>query len=676
MFKRTFAAIILLVATLMVSVSADAADARNKDDTWLVYLYVCGADNLEGNSYLATKDIAEMQQVKLPPNVKVLVAAGSTKKWHHPTIAAQGHGIYLYSANRFEKLVDWNTNLDEPDTNMSDPNTLASFLKFGEENFPADHKVIIFWDHGGVSGICYDDSFKGDGLMYDELKSAFATVYGDSPEKLPFELIGFKACVTGSYELANSIANFSHYMLGSEPSVWDWNFSDWIAALAKDPSMDGAQIGKIICDSALKSYDPIAKRTHTFSLIDLTKMPELRAAYEAYFDEAVTRANNETGFKGAFARAAENRNVDKYSNWYVDLGLLVKNTKSIMPDTSKNLLKAIDNAVVYNKRGSYLKSKGISTYYPYVSPEETPQTPGESGANYLGFISKQNSNYYGQKELYGELLGLDVSNLQSNPLPIERNSKGHLVAKLTPEQLENVSSIQCVLLPVNASGNFELGGALLSSADDLKIDWTTGTVTENFRGVEPMFDGHRIVMYPTVSGRGHTFYNVPIIYDGSEKNLIVRYDTSNQKYEIIGFGSTIENGMVRGLYKDEYQPKPGHIINPIYWSVEDNDSTENVILRKDPETEKIRPDMWTYTDPQGGKLFIKAKIGAPLIFTRDSSITNKKINKGNYFYMFMFNAPNGDQASSYPGVIIVRNGKTSRFTTEEFAQMLSAEANN
>ena len=49
--------------------------------------------------------------------------------------------------------------------------------------------------------------------------------------------------------------------------------------------------------------------------------------------------------------AAENRNVDKYSNVYTDLGLLAKNTKDIMPVASDRLLNAIGNAVVYNNVG-------------------------------------------------------------------------------------------------------------------------------------------------------------------------------------------------------------------------------------------------------------------------------------------------------------------------------------
>ena len=616
MVKRTIAVMMILAATLCLAVKADAADTPRytKDDTWLIYMYICGTD-LEEKSYVSTKNIGEMQHIELPPNVKVLLYASGAKTWHHPKIKDGGDGFYLYSSNRLEKVADF-------DRNIGDPKTLASFLKYGAENFEADHKVLIFRDHGGVSGICYDSRYDNDYLSYDELNSAFASVYGNSSEEPPFELIGFGACVSASYELANSVADFSRYMIGSECSEFGWYFTPWIAALSKDTSMSGAELGKAICDSAMKSYDEVDRRTHTFSVIDLTKMPELREAYESYFDEALTRSNEETGFVGAFARAAESRTADRYSNWYTDLGLLANNTKSIMPETSNKLLKAIDKAVVYNKRGAYLKSRGISTYYPYISPEETSETPGNSGANYFNLISKQNSNYAAQKELYGKLLSLDISELTSKGvIPIEINSNDHLIAKLTPEQMKNISSIKCILFPLDEDGQFKLGGAILFSADDLKINWKKGTITENFRGVQPMFDGQRIFMYPSASGRGHTFYTVPILYDGVERELIVRYNTSSKKYEITGFGSIIENGMMRigGL------PAYGHIITPLYMEISD-DATNEIIGLTQQNGKLVNLQSRIATVPGENKnLFLKYKLGEPFVFTRDSTITNKKL---------------------------------------------------
>ena len=484
--------------------------------------------------------------------------------------------------------------------------------------------------------------------------------------------------MTGSYELANSISDFSHYMLGAEPSVISPPFKEWISALAKDPSINGAQIGKVVCNSAMKNYTEDKKLTHMFSVIDLTKMPELREAYEEYFDEALKRSNEDKDFIGIFTRAAEARNVDKYSNYYTDLGLLAKNTKSIMPKESDNLLKAIDKAVVYSKRGSYLQSKGISTYYPYISREGHLENAFKDGEEHsrnlsstiMGFnlIKEQNSNYSAQKKLYEKILATkDMS--PSQDVPLEKNSSGHFVVNLTPEQLENISSISCTLIPIKPNENskfgIDIGGSILNSTDDLKIDFKKGTVTENFRAVEPVFDDHKILMIPMVSGRGHTLYKVPIIYnDNLRCDLIVRYDTSTKKYSILGFGSIVENGMVRDI---KWTLQPGFTITPLYVVVSDDPSDELVAYNAEGEGEEVSSIIRTLNDPETGKTFyLKLQKGTPFVYTRDSAITNRQITKGDYAYMFLFGASSGDSSNSQTGFIHIENGKVLKITREEF----------
>ncbi|MBQ9486967.1 MAG: hypothetical protein IJU91_04075 [Selenomonadaceae bacterium] len=688
MLKRTFAAVMTFVAMFCFTVAGEAAASNN----WLIYWYICGS-NLESGGNLATKDIAEMQHVKLPPNVKILIYASGLppvqtdenappeeQPYHHPAIQAGGDGIYLYSSSRLEKVADFNEN-------MGDPATLAEFLKFGEENFKADRRIMYFWNHGGLGGVCYDDRFTptdstanfygNDGLSYDELTQAFASVYGNSPENKPFELIGFKACMTGSYELANSISNFSHYMLGAEPSIYDTPTRDWINALAKNPSMTGAQIGKVICDSAMKNYSDDKELTHIFSVTDLDKMPQLRKAYEAYFDEAVNRSDEE-GFLGAFARAAEARNVDKYSDLYIDLGLLAKNTKSIMPKTSADLITAIDNAVVYSKRGEYLKSKGISTYYPFISMEGSNPEQAINSTN-AGFklIGGQNSSYQSQKVLYSKLLNMkDMSALQgNNSVPIELNEDNHFVATLTPEQMGNISSVYSLLIPVKENYTselgFDLGGAILTSTDNFKVDWNKGTVTENFRAVEPMFDGHRIILQPLVSGRGNTLYKVPIVYNNVfRRDLIVSYDTSKNTYSIIGFGSMVENGVVRAFGG---KPEPGEIITPLYLVLSDDPSPEFVGVEG---AEYAASVIGEFTNPQTGQtVYWKWTQGTPFVYTKDATITNRAITKGNYVYLIAFGSPGGYSANSLPGAISISNGKIFKYSTRALMWMAQMSEN-
>lgn len=674
MFRRTIAALMILAAMFCLTVNVNAAD---KNDNWLVYWYICGADNLEGEAQFSTMNISELQEVNMPPNVRVLLLAGGTHVWNHPTIKEKGDGIYLYSANGLEKVADL-------EADMGNPDTLAQFLKFGEENFPADRRILIFQDHGGHSGLCYDDKFAQDVhgddgqtykfysfLTYDALKETFGAVYGKSPATKPFELIGFNACMTGSYELANSIADFSRYMMGSEPSSnpVGYDIADMFDTLAKNPAVDGAQLGKVICDGSLKKLAEVDKQynyelapVNAFSVIDLDKMPELRTAYENYFDEAARRADNEIGFSAAFARAAESRNADRYSNTYTDLGLLAQNTQAIMPTTSQNLLKAIQNAVVINRRGDYLKGMGISTYYPYTSTDDA--IISTDSYEFKNLFLEQNSNYSGQKELYKKIFSLDVAEPQEDNIPLAHDANGNFVAKLTPEQMKNFSTVEYIFLPLEENAeatSVDLGGAVLISTDDLEVDWTTGIVTEKFRAVEPLFDGNRIWMFPTVSGRGHTFYHVPILYNGEPMKLIVRYEIAAKKFNIIGFGSMIENGMVR---QKVGVPEVGAEVTPLYLVSVPKDAV------KDPS--EIVSD---YVDIDSGKemAFVVVK-GEPFTFTDNSKITAKKIADGNYLYAFNFNAPNGNDITSEFGLIKIENGKVTRLTAEELNSQAQKDA--
>ena len=166
-----------------------------------------------------------------------------------------------------------------------------------------------------------------------------------------------------------------------------------------------------------------------------------------------------------------------------------------------------------------------------------------------------------------------------------------------------------MMLPVDVteddkpqSVSVNVGGAVLISTNDLKIDRKKGIVTENFRAVEQVFDGHRISMNASVSSRGHIFYEVPILYNGVTRKLLVRYDTATKKYEIFGFGSSVENGMVRQL---QGQPVPGAVITPVYLTI-NTDPADEIIgysSERDSKTGKpvpVHSIVNQYTNPLDG----------------------------------------------------------------------------
>ena len=190
----------ILPAGAGVSMKADAAE-----ETWVVYWYLCGSD-LESNYGAATEDLMEMLDVQLPDNVQVVIETGGASMWQNEMISADYIQRYLYNSDDLY-LVD-----EQPLEDMGDHATLADFLSFCEENYPADHTAVIFWNHGGgsVAGVSFDELYDYDSLTLPELYSAFEAVYELSETNPPIDLVGFDACLMATIDTAYTLADISH----------------------------------------------------------------------------------------------------------------------------------------------------------------------------------------------------------------------------------------------------------------------------------------------------------------------------------------------------------------------------------------------------------------------------------------------------------------------------------
>ena len=168
--------------------------------------------------------------------------------------------------------------------NMGDPNTLADFVSWGVENYPAKRMGLVFWNHGGgsISGVCFDEMNDSDSLSLREIDSALNSVYGQMSDK--FEFIGFDACLMSTLETANIIAPYARYMFASEETEpgGGWNYTDIMDFLAENPDASGAQLGEMQCKSyyqhCIDNGDPDGV---TFAITDLSKINGLLTAFDA-----------------------------------------------------------------------------------------------------------------------------------------------------------------------------------------------------------------------------------------------------------------------------------------------------------------------------------------------------------------------------------------------------------
>ena len=264
---------------------AEFANTYKASDTWVIYWYLCGTD-LESEYGAASADLKELLRVPLPPNVKVLIETGGTRCWHTEGIPGNGAATrFLYDENGLTKLAALGSQ------SMGDVGTLTDFLRFGKERYPADHRVFVFWDHGGGSavGLCMDEATQQI-LSLDNVRQAFTAVYPADTETPPFELVGFDACLMATVDSAAALHGIARYMVGSEEveSGTGWKYDGWVKALGNNPAMGGDALGKVICDSFFEGCaEDDSEDLATLSVTDLSRTPALMKAYGDFGVEAL-----------------------------------------------------------------------------------------------------------------------------------------------------------------------------------------------------------------------------------------------------------------------------------------------------------------------------------------------------------------------------------------------------
>ncbi len=542
-------------SSLNTEAKTDTADTTDHSE-WAIYWYICGSD-LESNGGAATIDISELMEVKLPENVKVIIQTGGANAWQNDFVDPGYIERYVYDSNGLQLAQQ------QPLTSMGSKETLSDFLKFAKTNYPANKTGIIFWNHGGgsVGGAEYDELFGGDSLTIDEMHQAFQENYELSAQNQPIDFIGFDTCLMATVDVADTFSDIGKYLIASEETEPGngWNYTDWPAALSKNPAMEAAELGKIICDTYQSGCEMAGTADHiTLSLTNLSRVADLIAAYNDFGKEALANALIDPSFFSYFGRAAAvtenyggNTKEQGYTNM-VDLGDLAIQSKDLLTDTSQSVLSALANCVEYKVNGPYrAQASGLSCYYSYDGDVD----------NYLGYASLgagEAFKYYYAYGLTGELgeEGMNYIAAMSydtlKPLetlknqgwenhPLEVDREGSAILTLGEKAAEVLSGVYIQLYYVDFDQDIML---LLGSDNDLYPDWVKGEFKDNFRGVWGAINGNLVNMELTYEGDGYNLYNIPILLNGENYNLSVAYDYAAAAYTIQGAKKPIdENGM-------------------------------------------------------------------------------------------------------------------------------------
>ncbi|MBC8530295.1 clostripain-related cysteine peptidase [Gehongia tenuis] len=543
--------LVLFAAGCQPKTPASAAGTPPESGSWTVLIYLCGSD-LESQGAKASQNLAELAAVDKPDGINVLVQAGGASDWHTEGFKSERSQRFLLEDH------DWTLVDEGPLLNMGEADTLGDFLAYGTERYPAERTMALIWNHGGgsVAGAAFDELFDGDSLTLPELSQAFAA------SGTKFDLIGFDCCLMASLETAAALAPHGGYMAASEEYEpgGGWDYGAFLAYLGANPECTPVDLGKVICDSYYaKCLDAKSGAMATLSLIDLSSVPALTAAFDAMAKEMSASAVDISALQ-AFAQGARqaehfggNTEEEGFTNM-VDLGDLARQTEAVLPDTAAGVTAALEQAVVYQITGeSRQGSSGLSVFYPLASSTALcdAYAKAATSSHYLRYIQAV-TGWSPSEEL---ALPNEQPCVQAVDYAVASESyitpDGYYALHINSD-LDAVEAVEFSLYYMDyRSGRY----VLLGMDNDIDANWTSGLFLDNFRGVWPTLNG--LYCAPTlISGDENTnLYSIPIKLNGKKTNLRAAYvwdeNGENGHYEIYGAWDGLSSG---GMSSREVTP--------------------------------------------------------------------------------------------------------------------------
>ena len=336
-----------------------------EEGTWTIFVYLCGAD-LESVNGMASGDLAEMLAAEASDRVHFVVQTGGANGWGNRDVDEDKLQRFLIEDNELTEVYS------STRESMADVAVLTDFLRWGVQEYPAEHMGVIFWDHGSgsINGVCFDETDDNNSLSLRDLDNAFLSLDDTMTDR--FEFIGFDACLMGSVETANILAPYARYMIGSEEVEpgYGWNYEQMGDFLANEPDASGLELGKVVCDGFYEMCESIgAEDMATLAVIDLDRIDDLVISFNEFAKDMYDAGENASSL-AQMVRGIENgdnfggnNRSEGYTNM-VDLAGLVNGCASFSANASV-VLDAIDSAVVYQRTGAdHRAACGLSTYYP------------------------------------------------------------------------------------------------------------------------------------------------------------------------------------------------------------------------------------------------------------------------------------------------------------------------
>jgi hypothetical protein len=251
----------------------DVVDEREAAE-WTVLAYIVADNDLD---FCTAEDFQEFKDGGSSDAVNVLMLVD---RFEEPAY------LYCIEDNDMVEL----ESLGE--VNMGDPAMLTWFVEYADTNFPAEHRLLFFWDHGTpTAGVGVDTTMEGDepGEGWDWL------THHEVVEALDGHHMDIVACDECSIGQMETIYEYMakglsvDYMIASESYIgWrGFSYDKIVQQLVLDPDMEALDLCTIIVDEFTNLFTQPPYKSEmltTQSIFDMSKIAALGDAVTAMAD--------------------------------------------------------------------------------------------------------------------------------------------------------------------------------------------------------------------------------------------------------------------------------------------------------------------------------------------------------------------------------------------------------
>ncbi len=370
MYSKKSLIVASVVLVLFISVVPSPLHATA---CWTVMVYLDGDNNLEP---AAIDDLNEMEAVGSTNKVNVVVqfdrhAAYDNTNGNWTTCKRY---YVTKDANGYDGVITSTQLSDEGELNMGDFNTLANFVTWAKTDYPADHYLLVLWDHGSgwkapksdpVKTVCVDETDL-DSLTVEEVSRALDSVTCSGG--CPLDIVGFDACLMGMLEVDYEIMPYAHYRVSPEEvEPFDgWDYIGLLQFLANNPYALPADVSTKIVTDYMKFYGWSGGETQ--SAVHLNPTSQVVAALDIFALHLTGAMQYKPEIQMARTYVQSFSDPD-----YIDLYHFAELIHKYVPSRGVKrdallLMHAVDTAVIAEGHGIMnMNAHGISIYFPASS---------------------------------------------------------------------------------------------------------------------------------------------------------------------------------------------------------------------------------------------------------------------------------------------------------------------